>query len=487
MAAKRSVKHPKPSAEILQGKGALTAEIAKEFLGWTEEPEGAKWTKEDYHLTDAKDKKVFLANNIANRPLYMSNVQALKQEILHKRWALNMEPRIIGRMGLILNGQHTFVALVLAAQEWRKDREAFPLWKQEPRIDTVICYGADESDEVVNTMDTARPRTLLDVIYRSNYFPDASRAERKSLSRMLSFAVRFLWDRTGVADAHSPFRTHSEAIDFLGKHPKLLECIQHIQIEHGSKKKFLGILPQLGYASGLLYLMGCSKSDPKGYRNDPCEDSLSWDRWDKAQTFWVELAGGALPSVRKVIAQIMDEDDGSWKSKVAVIVEAWTLWVEGLKVTAEDIHPQYETDDQGFRKLAHCPLVEGIDVGDDPEERQEQEEIEQRKEEERKKKESAEKTKEKKTAKKKAPKKKAAKATEAPKKKSAKKKKGLRHPLIGKVPWVAPEDSEPYQGKVVNVVDKTAHLEVLQGHQGAGSIRKIPITALLPKQPDHRA
>jgi hypothetical protein len=413
----------------------------------------------------------------------MSNVDALKQEILRKHWHLNMESRIIGKTGLILNGQHTLIALVLAVQEWKRDKDAYPEWKSEPKISTVICYGADESDNVVNTMDTARPRTLMDVVYRTNYFPEVTTiAERKKVARILSFAIRLVWDRTGVADAYAISRTHSESIDFVSRHPKILECVQHILTENNEKKiQKQGITP--GYASGLLYLMGCYTTNPLAYREslNPSEDLLDWGAWDKACNFWVELAAGNLPAIRKVLSQVIDDDDSSLQTKIAVVIEAFTLYSEGLKVTPEDIYPEYDTDENDFRRLASFPTLGGIDRGIDKDEQITPEEVEQRKQEETKKEVAK-----KKTAKKKASKRSAVQTTEdKPPKKSAKKKK--RHSLVGKTPWVAPEDAEPYQGKVTKVVDKTVHLEVLQGHQGAGSIRKVPIAALLAKQPDHRA
>src|SRR5690606_8050237 len=120
-------------------------------------------------------------NNIRNRDIDKIKVSELVQEILRGHWVMNCESLIIGVTGIVLNGQHTLIALVLATQQWEevgKDSQIREVWPNKPTIDKLIVFGASEEDKVVNTMDTAKPRSLGDVIFRSDYFADAKRADK---------------------------------------------------------------------------------------------------------------------------------------------------------------------------------------------------------------------------------------------------------------------------------------------------------------------
>ena len=135
--SEREVKHAKPRVVLYDADKPLTADTARKLMGWEEEKEGGKIKfGNSFLLKTASGAKVRCLHNTANRPLRMSNVSKLKQEILRRRWYLNMENRIIGRTGLVLNGQHTFIALILAVQEWTATPEAFPHWDKEPTIET---------------------------------------------------------------------------------------------------------------------------------------------------------------------------------------------------------------------------------------------------------------------------------------------------------------------------------------------------------------
>src|SRR5690349_10718167 len=98
----RKTVYKEPSSQMCIADKAITMEIAKKLLGWQEQDKDV----EEYHFTDLYGKKIVCHNNITNRPLYMSIVAILMQEILRKRWVLNGEPIIIGGTGFILNGQH---------------------------------------------------------------------------------------------------------------------------------------------------------------------------------------------------------------------------------------------------------------------------------------------------------------------------------------------------------------------------------------------
>tara|TARA_R110002020_G_scaffold376130_1_gene587253 strand:- start:119 stop:1465 length:1347 start_codon:yes stop_codon:yes gene_type:complete len=363
----------------------IDVEQAKELLGWIEAEDGEKPLKE-FNFAVGK-RKVFLANNISNRPISKGNYDSLIQEILRCRWMFNGESIIIGRTGLILNGQHTLIALVLAAEIHNESPDLSCWTGEEPYIDKIIVYGVDEGDAVVNTMDTCRPRSLADVLYRSTYFKSLklTQAHMKKVARIGDFCVRTLWHRTGVCyDAFSASkRTHSEALDFIDRHSKLVDCVAHIFNEDTTEKKISKLIP-CGTAAGLLYMMASSKTPFHEYYTDEAErneSTLDWSNQEKAEEFWTLLAGRA-PEFQKVmyaLAEVSSSEDSTSEEVIAVIVKAWNLFLSGKKMSTEKLKLEYHTDDDGFRKLAECPTVGGIDQGkpEEPEAEYEDEESEE--------------------------------------------------------------------------------------------------------------
>jgi len=225
----KEVVHPEVKIQLCKDDEALTAEQAKELLGWQEEAGKQKFGKH-YLLQDLSGGKIRCTKNVINRPLYPNKYESLQQEILHRRWRFNGEPIIVGKSDLLLNGQHQCVALILANQEWERDREKWAsFWPTPPTIDKVVIYGVEEDDETANTMDTCKARSLDDVIYRCQYFGLLEQGQCIALSRILSHAVRLLWDRTGQRlDAYAPEMNHSEAIDLINRHPRLIKAAKHI-------------------------------------------------------------------------------------------------------------------------------------------------------------------------------------------------------------------------------------------------------------------
>lgn len=359
----------------------IDVETAKDLLGWTEAEDGEAPLK-NYNFS-VGSRRIFLANNIENRPISKSNYDSLTQEILRARWMFNGEPIIIGKTGQVLNGQHSLIALVLASEIHAEQPELSAWTGEEPYIDKLIVYGVKEDDAVVNTMDTCRPRSLTDVLYRSAYFKNLklSAASLKKVSRIGDFCVRTLWERTGACyDAFSPSkRTHSESLDFIERHPKIVDCVAHIFNEDTNEKKITKVVA-LGTAAGLLYMMGSSSTPFHEYYNDeqPGESTLNWDNLEKAEEFWTLLAGRApqFQQLMYALAAIVNEDGKAPSAEVvAVIVKAWNLFLSGKKLTADKLKLEYHIDDEGFKTLLECPTVGGIDQGkpeepeleDDPE------------------------------------------------------------------------------------------------------------------------
>lgn len=373
----RKVLYPELEEERCVGEDAITVEQMKALLGWTEETEQVKFG-DRYLVVDRNGKKIRCENNLTNRPLYMSVVDALVQEHLNRRWRYNGEPIIVGRYGSILNGQHCGVSLIFAEQERLIDAQRpSPLWKKnwpEPvTMEKLVAFGIDEVDDVVNTMDTCKPRSLADVIYRCAYFAGSSPNERKKLARMLDHAVRLLWHRLGIThDAFAPRRTHAEALDFVARHEKhFLRFVRHVFEEDADGHISDRVSP--GYAAGMGFLMAASASEPKPYRagDPPNENLLDWSNLDKAEDFWTTLASkdsSELGPVRVLLKELDAADNitGGRDNKLAVLCRAWQVFVGGrMPSRAVDFDDLWTAPDAtGFRRLIEVPTVGGIDLGD---------------------------------------------------------------------------------------------------------------------------
>lgn len=366
------VLHPDPRIELRAGLEAITAAEAKLILGWT-------ITEGDEFLTrDTANNKVACTNNLNNRCLYGTTIKTLVQEQLRQRWRFNGEPIIIGKTGKLLNGQHTLISLVLAEEYREMQPELYP-WGDNPvTIDKTIVYGVDEDDATINTMDTCKPRSLTDVIFRSESFTGMKAPERRAASRVMDSAIKLVWFRTHAQmDAYSVQRTHAEAIDFFTRHGKLLDAVKHIITENGGSESRISKYLPLGVASGLLYLMACSGTSDdelKVYSDSRRESDLEFSRMDKACEFFVLFATSSqeLKPLRYAIGKLGTGDIGgaSVSEKVGTIVKAWTLFISGKKVTEDQLKLSYTKDDDDIYILTDYPMLGGPDKG----ERQDEEE-----------------------------------------------------------------------------------------------------------------
>lgn len=355
----------KVKVEICKGSKALTVTKAKELLGWEEESETP--FKRDYAFKDLNGVKVRCNNNTINRPIRWSNILMLKQEYLKQRWKLNGETIIIGDKGSILDGQHTLISFVLSSQEIKNDPSLYPEFKKGIKLEKIIVTGVSEIDEVVNTINTGIARSLSDVVFRSEFFKDLNQRDRKIVSKATEYAVKLLWSRTGAGlDAYSLRRTHSESLDFIDRHNKILECVSFIVEENGgSENKVKSILP-LGTAAGLLYLMASSNSDDAGYfTGTKSESDLNFDMFDKACEFWVLLSSNSeeLKIVRSTLSRIINQHGDNNLIRIALICKAWNKFSIGKVINQASLKLKFDTDEDGNVNLAETPTVGGIDKG----------------------------------------------------------------------------------------------------------------------------
>lgn len=362
----REIKYPDYEVRACYGDEALTVEDCKNLLGWWEESENVKFGSL-YLLKDVNGNKVRCINNDTNRPLYMASIDTLVQEHLRRQWRFNFEPVIIGKTGRILNGQHSLISLVLAEQHRQKDPEKWSeFWKQPVQMEKLVCYGLEEDDDVVNTMDTCKPRSLMDVVFRSEYFQDLKTGRRKIAARATDHAVRLLWHRTGASDdAFAPIRTHKESIDFIERHPKILEAVRHII---GIPKVQRIISP--GYAAALLYLMAASATpDDSGYDEEAKEEHLDLSLWEDACDFWTQVPESPdFKAIRTCLIEMQEDEETAQGvgliHRIGVCIKAWLAYVDHKKLTPASLRLEYEVDEEGWKHLTEIPTVGGIDHGE---------------------------------------------------------------------------------------------------------------------------
>lgn len=357
---------------MVEGLEPLYAENAKEIIGWEEEPEGETWT--EYTLKDINGKKIRLNNNLTNRYFTYSVAKDWMLEILRRKWKLNGETMIIDRTGMVQDGQHRLCGLILAEQTWKNDKEQWlDFWPSEPYIETFVVLGIMEDDDTINTIGVGKPRTLAEVVFRSEMFYDLSMSQRKQCSKILAFAMKLLWRRTHAKEgtsiatgmgAYAPKRSHSESLDFINRHIKMLECVK-VVYEMDAQRGLIGKYYPPGYAAGILYLMASGTSDREKYIVNSCEESLNWSLWDKAIDFWERLAEGV--SGMKPLADALLKIDSSGSlgldEKTATVIKAWHLFSDGRKLSPEKLEVRITQNEFDQLVLAENPLCGGIDMG----------------------------------------------------------------------------------------------------------------------------
>lgn len=365
----RPVLYREEEVEILKGAKALTIDGAKEILGWTEVGSAGLYSPEIKQLFGFY---IRMSNNTTNRPIDVAWIRVLAQEILQRRWKLNGYTIVIGRTGQVISGQHRLLALILA-EHWRNGPKAdhwAKTWSGPITIETLICRGIDEGDETFMTLNRERQGTGADTLYRSHLLADLEKAsDRKAVAKILDNATKLLWHRTGAkVDAFAPHRTPAETVDWIERHPRLVEAARHIYEEDDEGKLSKYVSP--GYAAGLLYLMASCKSDPAKHVEDRSEKVLDLSLWGKAEEFWVMLAKGQhddeFKELRRAIGLLGNPDDGSSGSlaeRVGVIVKGWQLYSQKQPFKSAGLKLRYVTDEDDVKTLDETPTVGGIDLG----------------------------------------------------------------------------------------------------------------------------
>jgi len=407
----REIIYPEIEVRLCLDDDPITEKQAEFLLGWKEVEEQA-----NAMLKDEYGKFIVTTKNNSNRPLAMGDVRSLMSDILGGKWNFNGESMIFGKTGVCFSAQHRLIALKLACQRWRIDllnsiKEATELrclpiyrwsfWKdKEPCITSVMVFGVEEKDEIINTLDTGRGRSYSDAVYRCAELKHLSPKDRKLCARMLDHAVRLLWERTGAGlGAYSKKVTHADRMDFWHRHPSVLRAVGHIAESNrdGSLTKLLSP----GYLSGMLYLMAASGTptvlpDPKdenkfidhpySVATPPDESMIDLSRFDQACEF-INLAGKETfklytDSLRTMINSpysiTLDE-------RIDLLINTWNAYIEGDEINMDTLGLEYQEyrmvdgktgkmlcligsqiDTQHGQRLmleTEHPIVGGIDLG----------------------------------------------------------------------------------------------------------------------------
>ena len=348
----------------------MSVKEAKDLLGWTE-PSGDQDKLDPYLLLDQDKRTIFCSNIDLQRPYYKTQASTLMFDILSGNWEFNLESVIIGETGLVLDGKHRLIALVLAVQEYNKNPDRYPFWTEEPQIEILIAAGAKENAKLVNTIGTGKPRSISDSFYASGIFDaDQLTKDGRVLCRMAQYAFNYLWKRTGEKEhAFTSKPTHADALDFIDRHPYLLQCIKSIHEMDADRQ--ISNLVSAGYAAALMYLMSTSTTSEEDVllyqkMDHPDETMLNLDNAPKAEKFWSLLSKreDAIKPIVTTITKLVKEGNTNASERCAIIIKAWNLNNAKKKITSGGISLKSTVDDKGERWITEDPTVKGIDIGE---------------------------------------------------------------------------------------------------------------------------
>jgi len=382
----RAILHPAPISDVLYGDRALTIEETINLLGWVEEPEGEEWGNDHCGIVSKEyGKKVRLMNNLVNRPIDRASLKRYVQDILNGCWKLNGENIVIGITGQIMSGQHRLISHILAEHQRLENLDHWKTRHPDPiRLETFIAYGVEESDEIFRTLNTGKPASVADTLYRSALISRIPLANRRTIARILDRAISCLWGRLGYSnDQWADIRTNTEAQLFLEKHETLVECAEYLLGENSvsdSEEEVSGkisdIVP-LGTATALFYLMAVSDSDSETYhlarfKEKASEKLLNMNSWEAARLFWYDLGAREerMEPVLKLIQKYQDKGVKGGATE-SVLCRAWVNNGNefDLKSLTLKLTPEIDGEDRRVDENYTCG---GVDLGTRPEAKEEE-------------------------------------------------------------------------------------------------------------------
>lgn len=378
----RKVVHEKLTITVFQAgdvkatianKDAMTPEDAKRLLGWRSEkdPNEKEAFGDDYRFKDVDGAKIRLGNCQNNRPFRKGLALYYANEILRQKWRLNGETMSIDLTDDVQEGQHRLVGIIFAEQLRKKNPEP---WKEygtrgPVTVEAIVVTGISNEDDVVDTINLGQKRSLGDVLFRNHSFEKVTDKEQQGLANTLAGATRMAWICMGgrlVSDA--PKFPHSEALDFIEKHPKLLDCVDHITVEDDGAEKQIRKFISLGYAAGLMYLMATSKTNTKKF--DAGEEEPDTSLLEEAQKFWTLVASGASLEKGSPILILRNfltsSNAGSGHERdeiIAAVKLAWVAHLDKKKLEGvKDLKPGRLKVKGSDKTVLDMPYIGGLDV-----------------------------------------------------------------------------------------------------------------------------
>jgi len=351
--------------------GALTAAKAKQYLGWQEDSDSLGHSNTGFHFKDRNGIRIRCSNNLQNRKFSSGIAHDYMLELLRGKWELNGESCVIDETGMVQDCQHRFIGLVWAVQEWTKRPDKWPEWNTEPVMNTIVMTGISSDDKVINTLNTGRKRSLGDVFYRSEYFRDVGQLKRQRMAKVAESAIKFIWYRTVQASlSQAPRMPHSEAIQLVESHPRILEAVRYIVDRNGNNNLIQGYLP-LGQATACFYLMGTSNTDRSEYEPVRTEEAMDFDTWRNAKDFLklVLIKSKHVEPLLEALLGIPDDVSGGYVRdlRFGVLAKSWDLYLKKKKLTEENVSLKHGKDEYGHPTLLESPLFGGLDLGGDKE------------------------------------------------------------------------------------------------------------------------
>lgn len=363
-------------AMVYEGEHCLTEEMAKDLLGWTTGTEEQPLEKDKIHFVDMNKTPVHCANVAKHqRKFYERTYTTIMSDILNGHWQFNGQVFSAGRHGWLIDGKHRLTALVMACQAYRQNPQKYPEWQTEPALPIVGIFGIAESQKVVQTIDTGKPRTLADTVYSSGFFDGFDQRQLPKLCRIAEGAIRLVSDRTrALVDSYNPILSHTEAMDLVDRHPTILSAVRTVfdentPIEDGKGLTLSSIIPP-GAMAGLLYLM-MSDGDAEKYHNADylMERNAEMTRIDKAEEFLVLLASShkSVNAIQKVIVEHTETGYCSMETKCGIVVKGFNEWLAKGKVTPAKCRLEMKHDETtGKYHQLEFPIIDGgIDRGPD--------------------------------------------------------------------------------------------------------------------------
>lgn len=388
----REIIYPEIECRVYDKDNALTFEVAKQLLGWTEPSEGKEFQDPHVYMFD---QGIYLAGvEGVQRSIMPTLFERYSTEILRRNWSgLNLEKEdqtpngesiIIGKTGRTLDGMHRLLGLIRAVERFRENPEEFSQWwdsEEEIHLPTIVITGISEDIDIVNTINTGKDRKLADAIHASGLFKDFNKRDTKLVCKAADFAIKTIWDHVGVYHAYGPRKSHAEAFDFLQRHPRIIEAVKHCFAFHKELAE-KGITT--GAMAALMYLMGASKTKPSnakktGYYDvdEPSEKQIDFGHWKKAEEF-VDKFGNETREFTPLYGQIRkltEAEDGKafgifrtvdrnvLYEKTCLIFKAWSCYLSGNPITAKAIGLKYKIDEEGEKYLDEEVILAGIDRG----------------------------------------------------------------------------------------------------------------------------